>query len=129
NLPLAQQRDPAAIGTQAGPAGTAQCQDTGRWCNDRFCVRLFRCVVPEAQRSLIRPAQPVMARKKLHPLLTETMQPGAQQRRCLHSGGKHASGSAYKGIHAQTMHPVAQSLRIELLNEGSESSGSFTVAG
>src|SRR5690606_4746081 len=72
NLPLAQQRNPAAIGTQAGPAGAAQCQDTGRWCNDRFCVRLFRCVVPEAQRSLIRPGQPVMARKKLHPLLTET---------------------------------------------------------
>ena len=59
-----------------------------------------------------------MPHLQLHAGLAQPMQPGAQQRRRLHLGRKHAARAADKRVDAQPMNPRAQRIGVEAIDDG-----------
>jgi hypothetical protein len=61
--------------------------------------------------------------------MAQAVQPGAQQGRGLHVGGKHALRAAHKGGDAQPGGPVAHRLRAKSLQQGAQRIGALGIAG
>ena len=55
-----------------------------------------------------------MADMELDPLLAQPLQPGPQQRGCLHVTRKDAPGGADEGLDSQPLSPIAQGIRTKL---------------
>jgi len=82
----------------------------------------------DAQLAALVPAQPAMARVDVHAAVAQASEPGAQQRRGLHVGGKHPAGTADEGVDAQTVNPLAQRIRTEGFQQRAQCVGAFAVA-
>ena len=67
----------------------------------------------ESQVVAFSPPQPAMAGMDFNAGRTQAMQPGAQQRRRLHSGGEDAPGTADERFNAEALRPFPQSIRAE----------------
>ncbi|KFJ37518.1 family domain protein [Brucella suis 1330] len=94
-------RDPCGIGTEFWPAGAAK----GKKCRVVFYPgRASRCF--NEQCAVIKP-DPAVAGENLHTLGFQTLQPCAQQGRCLHGLRKHAAGRADKSFCPKIIRPLA----------------------
>ena len=126
-----QQRHPGTVGAQAGPAAAAQGEQHPAGPHPQLAGGAGK---PQGL-AVGRPAQPAVAHVELHRRaatgrVAQALQPGAQQRRGLHVGGKHATGRADKGFHTQPLRPgthlggaeVAQQ-RLDLLPAGAVALG------
>ena len=109
-----QQRHPGPIGAQPRPTATTQRQHNGIRLRLHRAMRGFKFKM-RAFNIVRAPPCPAVAHMKLHarPLrrMTQAMQPGAQQRRCLHVGWEDATGAADEGVDAEALRPVAQLVR------------------
>ena len=90
----AQDLCPASIGAQARPARTAQGEQRGIW---RFHVHFAAAGRSEDQGAGGIPAAPAMAQREPHAGLPQPREPGAQQRRGLHSRRKDAPARSHEG--------------------------------
>lgn len=60
--------------------------------------------------------------------MAQPVQPGAQQGRGLHVGGKHALRGAHEGLDAQASGPIAHGLRPEGFEERAQAGGTRAIA-
>ena len=63
------------------------------------------------------PAQPAMTGVDNYALVSQSLEPGAQQRGGFHVGRKHPAGAADKGFNPQPMYPFAQRFGTELTQQ------------
>ncbi len=103
--PGRQQRHPGSVGAQTRPAGASQRQHRGARGH-----ALLPGGAGKAQGAVGIPTQPAVAHVQHHASCTQPRQPGAEQRRGLHVGGKDAPRGADKRIDAQALRPGAQLL-------------------
>ena len=112
-----QWRHPGAVRAQPRPAGAAQRQQ------HRAGAHPARAGGRVEQQCPVRvPARPAVTHVKAHRHarrrgVAQPLQPGAQQRRGLHVGGKHAPGGAHERRHAQPFGPGAQGVGAKLANQ------------
>jgi hypothetical protein len=93
---VSQEWNPAAVGTQARPAGAAKRKQR------RIAVDSCGTIRGLEDEAVIGKACPAMACHQLDALRFQPSQPGAQQRRGLHHGWKDPAGRADEGFRAET---------------------------
>ena len=124
-----QQRHPGAVGPQTRPAAAPQGQQQ---CPGTHPDRAGGCV--EAQDLAVGgPARPAVAHVKLHRRparrrVPQTLQPGAQQRRGFHVGGKHPARAADKGLDTQPRRPGSHLGGAELAQQCLDLPATGTIA-
>ncbi len=77
---------------------------------------------------MLVPAQPALAGMDAYVVFTQALEPGAQQGRGLHVGGKHPARTADKGVDAQPVNPFAQRIRGEGIEQRAQVAGALGVA-
>ncbi len=102
NAPVSEQRCPFAGRAEARPACPAERQHDGLCRNGGLAVR-----GGEQQALLTVPAQPAMPRAERYARPRKPRQPGAQQWRCFHGSGKHASAGPDERRLSQLLAPGA----------------------
>ena len=121
---FSQQGHPGTIGTQLGPTAATEGQNHRIRFKQRFTARggEAQAAMPAiaAIAGIPLPTQPAMPHMEMHALLAQAMQPGAQQRRSFHFGGKNPPRGTDEGLNPEAMNPVAQLIRPKYIKQAGQ---------
>ena len=115
NAACLQPGHPGAIRAQLRPAAATQGQHSGLGLQMNLLARVLK-----AHAAVLVPTQPAVARVHANALATQSVHPGAKQGGGLHFGRKHPPRAAHKGVDAQVVHPGAQGVWWEGVEQGAK---------